>query len=68
MCGIAGYSGSFHPELLGHVNRLQAHRGPDGSGQFVDAAAGIGLGHVRFAILDLSPADHMPMASPDHNV
>ena len=68
MCGITGYSDSFHPELLGHVNRLQAHRGPDDSGQFVDAAAGIGLGHVRLAILDLSPLGNQPMVSDDSSV
>jgi asparagine synthase (glutamine-hydrolysing) len=44
---------------------LQAHRGPDDSGQFVDAEAGVSLGHVRLSILELSSAGHQPMASED---
>jgi asparagine synthase (glutamine-hydrolysing) len=40
---------------------LLAHRGPDGSGAFVEGA--VGLGHRRLAIIDLSPAGRQPMAS-----
>lgn len=68
MCGIIGYSGAFNSELLAHANQLQAHRGPDDSGQFVDPAARVGLGHVRLAIIDLSPLGHQPMASNDGTV
>ncbi|MGA1338853.1 MAG: asparagine synthase (glutamine-hydrolyzing) [Opitutales bacterium] len=60
MCGIAGYVGRFQPDLLGRMNRAQGHRGPDGSGQWHDADAG--LAHVRLAILDLSPNGAQPMA------
>ena len=60
MCGIAGYVGRFEPGQLGRMNRAQGHRGPDGSGEWHDAAAG--LAHVRLAILDLSPAGAQPMA------
>ena len=48
----------------GH-DRAIAHRGPDDSGTFVDAAAGIALGHRRLSIIDLSPLGHQPMTSAD---
>jgi asparagine synthase (glutamine-hydrolysing) len=68
MCGILGYFGSFSSNSIGYANRLQAHRGPDDSGEFICADAGIGLGHVRLSILDLSPLGHQPMASIDGSV
>ncbi len=68
MCGILGYFGSFSPESLNRANRLQAHRGPDDSGEFNDAEAGIGMGHVRLSILDLSPLGRQPMATDDGSV
>ena len=39
------------------------HRGPDDSGAWADAQAGIALGFRRLSIIDLSPAGHQPMAS-----
>jgi len=60
MCGIAGYIGRFDPAILATMNRVQGHRGPDGSGEWHDAE--VGLAHVRLAILDLSPAGAQPMA------
>jgi len=67
MCGITGI---FHlndrpasPVLLKRMTDEIAHRGPDGEGQYVDGA--IGLGHRRLAILDLTDAGHQPMQSPD---
>ena len=40
-----------------------AHRGPDDSGYWVDAEAGVALGHRRLSIIDVSPQGHQPMAS-----
>jgi asparagine synthase (glutamine-hydrolysing) len=39
------------------------HRGPDDDGQWLDAEAGVALGHRRLSILDLSPQGHQPMLS-----
>lgn len=61
MCGILGFSGPCAPERLRAGMRSIAHRGPDDSGEIFDADAGIGLGHVRLSILDLSPLGHQPM-------
>lgn len=67
MCGIAGI---FHTEGLKPVDpaRLEpmlavaTHRGPDGQG--VWTAPGVGLGHLRLAIIDIAGSPQ-PMASAD---
>lgn len=69
MCGIAGLlvpGGADAASLARRVEamaRAIAHRGPDGDGFWVDAAAGIALGHRRLAIIDLSDTGRQPMAS-----
>jgi asparagine synthase (glutamine-hydrolysing) len=67
MCGITGL---FHTDgapvssvILKKMTDAIAHRGPDGEGHFVDG--GLGLGHRRLSIIDLSSAGHQPMASED---
>ncbi len=67
MCGIAGI---FHldgqpasPTLLRRMTDAIAHRGPDGEGFYSDGF--VALGHRRLAIIDLSPAGHQPMLTPD---
>ena len=54
MCGIAGFTapGPEAHHVLGAMNRALAHRGPDGSGTFVDSR--LALGHTRLAIIDLA--------------
>lgn len=67
MCGIAGIlnldDAPASPVLLKRMTDAVAHRGPDGEGQFVDGA--LGLGHRRLAIIDLSPGGRQPMATAD---
>ena len=40
-----------------------AHRGPDDADLWIDADAGVALGHRRLSIIDLSAAGHQPMIS-----
>lgn len=69
MCGIAGFwTGAPLDERaeqvqLERMTDAMPHRGPDDSGNWLDAAAGIGLGFRRLAIIDTSATGHQPMAS-----
>ena len=69
MCGFAGF---IHPDGVSsseaaHILKKQtdaiSRRGPDDSGFWIDEALGVGLGHRRLAIVDLSPQGHQPMVS-----
>ncbi len=69
MCGIAGY---WDPDglnedhargILTAMTDVIRHRGPDDSGVWMDAQAGIALGFRRLSILDLSMNGHQPMES-----
>jgi asparagine synthase (glutamine-hydrolysing) len=67
MCGIAGVlNNNGEPVSRAVLKRMTdaiAHRGPDGEGHF--AQDGVGLGHRRLAIIDLSEAACQPMSSGD---
>ncbi len=66
MCGIAGFADfkqKSTPEQLLGMTACMAHRGPDGSGQYLVTAgkSQVGFGHRRLSIIDLSHAADQPM-------
>ena len=69
MCGITGFAQAkvLQVEQWEQLLRKMAtgiqHRGPDDFGVWCDASAGIGLGHRRLSIVDLSSLGHQPMLS-----
>lgn len=64
MCGIAGfYSNKFSKDDLVNMTNALQHRGPDAEGYYNDTNQGIGLGHRRLSIIDLSDSANQPMIS-----
>ncbi|HEY6093508.1 MAG TPA: asparagine synthase (glutamine-hydrolyzing) [Gallionellaceae bacterium] len=69
MCGLSGFltlATRTADELTATVRSMSdtlRQRGPDDAGCWVDAQAGIALGHRRLSIVDLSPQGHQPMSS-----
>jgi asparagine synthase (glutamine-hydrolysing) len=68
MCGITGFLQSGLPPdkwnlILQSMTDTLAHRGPDDCGTWFDFEAGVGLGHRRLAIFDISSSGHQPMFS-----
>ena len=70
MCGIVGFyqDNAFDQYLLDQMTDSLAHRGPDGRGTKFWPKFGVGLGHRRLAILDLSSAGDQPMTYQDSGV
>lgn len=70
MCGIAGVltEGAQAASLGAAVTTMLAalrHRGPDDEGVWTAAGGHAAFAHTRLAILDLTPAGHQPMSTPD---
>lgn len=64
MCGIAGFvSKQLSQEQLEQMTNALEHRGPDSAGFFYDENQGIGLGHRRLSIIDLSSGANQPFFS-----
>lgn len=66
MCGIVGIYRYKNQKPVTEVeiakmNAVIEHRGPDGSGVFVDNS--LGLGHKRLSIIDVSSRSDQPMKS-----
>lgn len=72
MCGIAGiydYTGESsvtERELMAMI-RTMPHRGPDACGIW-RGVKGVGLAHVRLAIIDLRPESNQPFMSTDGDI
>ncbi|MDP1928350.1 MAG: amidotransferase 1, exosortase A system-associated [Thiobacillus sp.] len=70
MCGITGIfdtrgASEISRELLHTMNETQFHRGPDEGGLHLEA--GVGLGHRRLSIIDLS-SGQQPLFNEDGSV
>jgi asparagine synthase (glutamine-hydrolysing) len=72
MCGIAGLidwrtatSADALRSIGEAMNDTLRHRGPDGSGVWVEAEGGAALCQRRLAIIDLTPGGAQPMHSAD---
>lgn len=70
MCGICGMVDITRNSTIENLQKAVLkmsntliHRGPDDGGYWVDAEAGIALGHRRLSIIDLSIEGHQPMVS-----
>lgn len=70
MCGITGAldlsASQREDDLRAVVDAMRdtlTHRGPDADGTWLDAPAGIALGHRRLSIVDLTSAGAQPMES-----
>ena len=70
MCGIVGIVSrqAVPVRALDSAIACLHHRGPDDSGTYIDPEGGVGLGHTRLAIIDLSSGGHQPMLSEDGRV
>jgi asparagine synthase (glutamine-hydrolysing) len=71
MCGIAGIvkrdpEAPVDPAVIGRMCDAIVHRGPDDSDVWF--GRGVGLGHRRLSIIDLSPAGRQPMCNEDGSV
>lgn len=59
MCAIAGYVGEGTEGDLERMVEAIRYRGPDDSGLYTEP--GLGLGHARLSIIDLTATGHQPM-------
>lgn len=62
MCAINGFNFK-NEELILKMNQVTSHRGPDGTGIFLDD--NVSLGHNRLSIIDLFERASQPMKSFD---
>ncbi len=65
MCGICGFNWE-DKELVQQMASVISHRGPDGSGTYIDKE--ISLGHRRLSIIDLSEKGKQPMCNEEGTI
>ncbi|HPD61280.1 MAG TPA: asparagine synthase (glutamine-hydrolyzing) [Thermodesulfobacteriota bacterium] len=70
MGGICGFvdtaqrkNAEWYVDTVNQMAERLRHRGPDDSGVWVDAEAGLAFGHRRLSVIDLTPQGHQPMIS-----
>jgi len=76
MCGLAGFTGRGSEDDLLRMIRQLKHRGPDfqggdlkpGSSFNSQATGGVGLGHARLSIIDLSSGANQPFYTEDQQI
>jgi asparagine synthase (glutamine-hydrolysing) len=67
MCGIAGLIAArpVNRAAVAAMAALQAHRGPDDSGEWASDDGRVAFGHRRLAVIDPTAAGRQPMLSAD---
>jgi asparagine synthase (glutamine-hydrolysing) len=79
MCGICGKISCdgqiLDKDLIEKMSRAISYRGPDDSGTYFShngnnpkSEFGVGFGHKRLSIIDLSNSAHQPMSNEDNTV
>lgn len=71
MCGITGFWDFRKIATKADLSLMTdtlAHRGPDDTGLFFDFRQGVGLGHTRLAIIDLSSHARQPMGNESGSI
>jgi len=66
MCGITGFVGTGEESDVRRMIRSIRHRGPDDEGVY--CAEGVGLGHARLSVIDLTPSGHQPMWNASRSI
>lgn len=70
ICGILRYGGGerITEPILKKMASTLVHRGPDDEGTYVNETGKVGFGFRRLSIIDLSPAGHQPMFTPEGEI
>lgn len=71
MCGIIGiwnFKECIDRTEFTGLRDLLTHRGPDGSGMFINQNENVALGHRRLSLIDLSDTGTQPMCNEDKTV